>query len=116
MRSDFTIGLFLKPYVYKYLVNNFGDPVNLYDSNNELKNYFINFLKKPSTRYEKRLTLSPQTHETRFVISNSDFYRYGWEVTKTDMIKFNNKVEALVKFYSRCYIAFDKSFVWRSCQ
>ena len=110
MTDEFTIGLFLKPYVHKYLVNNFGDPVNLYDPEGaELKGSLIGLLKKPSTRYDKRVKLTFQTQETRFLISKSDFYRYGWEITNTDMIKFNNKVEALVKFYSRCYIAFDKS-------
>lgn len=110
MSEEFTIGLYLKPYVHKYLVNNYGDPVNLYGQNgDDLKSFLIGILKKPSTRYEKRTQLTFQSHETRFIISKSDFYRYGWEVTKTDMIKFNNKVEALVKFYSRCYIAFDKS-------
>lgn len=110
MSSEFTIGLYLKPYVHKYLVNNFGDPVNLYDQKgDDLKNLLIGMLKKPSARYEKRITLNFQTQEARLIISKSDFYRYGWEVTKTDMIKFNNKVESLVKFYSRCYIAFDKS-------
>lgn len=110
MNSDFTIELYLKPYVHKYLTSNYGDPVNLYESDNELKNYLIGLLKKPSNRYEKRIKLTLQTKETRFIVSKSDFYRYGWVITKTDMIKFNNKVEALVKFYARCYIAFDKSF------
>lgn len=110
MNSDFTIGLQLKPYVHQYLVNNFGNPVNLYGPGSiNLKIALIEILKKRSTRYEKRTKLSYLTKETRFVISKNDFYRYGWEVTKTDMIKFNNRVEALVKFYARNYIGFDKS-------
>lgn len=110
MNKDFTIGLFLKPYVHQYLVNKFGNPVNLYDSQGgDLKNFLIGLLKKPSAKYEKRIKLRYLTHETRIVISKSDFYRYGWEITKTDMIKFNNWVESQIKFYARCYISFDKS-------
>ena len=30
-------------------------------------------------------------------------------MTKTNQVKFNNKIESLIKFYSRTYIAFDKS-------
>ena len=110
MKDVFTVGIMLKPYVHKYLINHFGDPVNLYmKDGSDLKNFMIELLRKPSYKREKRITLNYQNQETRFIISKSDFYRYGWEITKSDMIRFNNKVEALVKFYSRSYIAFDKS-------
>jgi len=111
MSSEFTIGLHLKPYVKRYLINNFGDPVNLYCvEGQDLKELMIQFLKKSCRKNDKRIKLTTLNKETRIRISESDFYRYGWEISKTDMLKFNNRIESLIKFYARCFIAFDKSF------
>jgi hypothetical protein len=110
MAEPFTIGIKLKPYVARHLINTFGDPVNLYcKEGRSLHQFIINALKNPEKRYDKRINLDYFDGETRFVISKSDFYQYGWEMSKTDMVKFNSIVEAQVKIMCRCYILFDKS-------
>jgi hypothetical protein len=111
MKSQFTVGIILKPYVRKYILNRFGDPADLYSKEGEaLKIRMIEMLKKPCLRNEKRINEENMGIETRFCISESDFYRHGWEISKTDMIRFNRFIENEIKFYSRCYIAFEKSF------
>lgn len=100
----FTITIPCKPYVRKYLTNNFGEPADLKTSI-ELKTSLRNKLSKPSTRFDKKYpplseykTLSAKIE---IYISHDDFYRYGWELTKTDTIIFNRQVEIMAKIQMR---------------
>jgi hypothetical protein len=39
------------------------------------------------------------------IISEDDFYRYGWEITTTDARAFHREVEAKAKFFMRSMVA-----------
>jgi hypothetical protein len=105
----FTIGIILKPYVKRYLINNFGDPVNLYcHKGNKLKKLMTDYLERKDKTHDKRINYD-DCNETRFVISKCDFYRYGWEMSKSNMLKFNSNVEAELKFICRMWIMNDRA-------
>lgn len=102
--SRFTITIPCKPYVKKYLKNNFGEPADL-KRNIELNTSLRNKLSKPSTRFDKKyppLSKSKTlTTKIEIYISHDDFYRYGWELTKTDTIIFNRQIELMAKIQMR---------------
>jgi hypothetical protein len=113
MQNDFTVGIYLKSYVSKHLTNLFGDPVNLYHESGrgrELRYLMLDSLRKPCYKYEKRIHNHSFEVETRFVISNNDFYHYGWYISKTDMLRMNSRVEAKIKLAMRNFIAFQQSY------
>jgi hypothetical protein len=111
MSDNFTVGIALKPYVHRYLVNAYGYPVNLYNPDVRwLRQIMIECLRKPEFRFDKRILANFHNEETRFVISNNDFYRYGWIISKTDMLKFNARIESEIKFLSRTFISIEKCF------
>lgn len=98
----FSVTIPCKPYVRHYLIMRFGSPVNL-TCEPYLNNIFRRLLRKPSTRHDKYyndLLKSPNTYYSCNIevgVSESDFYRYGWELTKTDIIAFNSEIETRVK-------------------
>ena len=80
----FNITVPLKPYIKRLLENNYGNPVDFrnYPRENEM---FKRMLKKPNLEkylmYRKELCL--HIHMIEIVISERDFYRHGWELSKT---------------------------------
>lgn len=109
MAEPFIIGIILKPYVSRYLINNFGDPVDLYcRKGRKLKKLMIECLMSKEKRFDKRI-IQDENNETSLVISKDDFYRYGWEMTRSNMLKFNYAVEDEIKFICRLWIMNDKS-------
>lgn len=64
-------------------------------------------LKKPCARHDKYyndLLKHPGTYyscKVEVIVSESDFYRYGWELTKTDVVAFNSEIEGKVKSLMR---------------
>lgn len=102
----FTVTIPCKPYVRHFLVTKYGDPVNL-TSERQLNNFFRRMLKKPCARHDKYyqdLLQYPGTYyscKMEVVVSESDFYRYGWELTKTDVVAFNGEIEGRVKMLMR---------------
>ena len=58
--------------------------------------------------HDKRI-IQDESNETSLVISKDDFYRYGWEMSKSNMLKFNSAVEDEIKFICRLWIMNDKS-------
>ncbi len=102
----FTVTIPAKPYVRHFLVIKYGDPINL-STDRYMNNFFRRMLKKPCARHDKYyqdLLKHPGTYyscKIEIVISESDFYRYGWELTKTDIIAFNGEIEYRVKSVMR---------------
>ncbi len=106
--KQFSVKIICKPYVKQFLLNVFGgDGVTPLDISRDKLLYqdFRNRLKKPSFRFE---SLYPTSHkyreEIRIKISKEDFYCYGWELSRTDMISFNRIVEAQVKLSLYAYV------------
>ena len=107
MSDNFSIEIPVKPYVKAYLENNCGSPVDLSLLPTVYPD-FINYLKNPTLRTESSLVCS-FSEEVRIIVPKDVFYRYGWILTKTDIIALNSKVEGLVKFSSRNFLAVNKA-------
>lgn len=103
--SEFTVTIPVKPYVKQYLINNCGDPVDL-SNLPDLKLYLRRLLKKPSDRWNSRYTNELKTYNENIniIISEDDFYRYGYELTKTDIIAFSREVELKAKCVMRTMV------------
>lgn len=99
-----------KPYVRRFLIQNFGDPVNLYSFQNQYIYLFRSFLAKPCKRRDKKLTFkSTLTDSVEFMISDTDFYHFGWEISITDMSTLNSTFEQAAKLFMRTCISIDTS-------
>ena len=101
--NNFTVTIQAKPYVKAYLENNCGVPVNLKNIP-ELQAEFIRCLSKKTMRRETAPVASWYDRVT-IIIPPDAFYRYGWELNKTNIAYFNKFVEQKVKFLMRNYVA-----------
>lgn len=103
MSNQFHIDVKVKPYVRQYLINNCGNPADLtlLPKVNEI---FKKLIRKPLLRFES-LPLPADECYVRIVFSSDMFYRYGWEMTRSGMLQFNNEIERDIKFIMRTYIA-----------
>jgi hypothetical protein len=109
----FTIQLKTKPYVRHFLVSNFGSPANL-TADPGLNALFRRCLKKPSLRSHKHykpLNLKKYTTTAEIIISDDYFYRYGWEMSKTDTILFGRELENRAKFLMRSIVSVYMAFM-----
>ncbi|MCX6231116.1 MAG: hypothetical protein NTZ33_06190 [Bacteroidetes bacterium] len=104
----YLVSLPVKPYVKRFLELNFGDPVDL-KKDKKLYNYFRRCLTKPRLTYDKTrcAEISNYYNENAgIVISEDDFYRYGWELSKTDVVAFGREIEANAKFFMKNIVSF----------
>ncbi len=103
---QFNVTVPVKPYVKRFLENNYGDPVDFrnHPRENEL---FKRMLKKPCHDNEHKYTneLCKQTHSVEILISERDFYRNGWELTKTDIVNFGKYFEKHAKWLMRTVVS-----------
>jgi len=86
----FTLLLQTKPYVHHYLVSNSGNPANL-SPDPRLQNLYRRCLRKQASRFTKQykpFRLVKYTAQSRIIISEDNFYRYGWEMSKLNTIYF----------------------------
>jgi hypothetical protein len=69
-------------------------------------------LKKPNFDNEQKYKneLSFHTHAVDVVISDRDFYRHGWELSKTDIISFGKYFEYKAKLLMRAIVSNYISF------
>ena len=107
----FNITVPVKPYIKRFLENNYGNPVDFrnYPRENEM---FKRMLKKPNLEkdhmYRKELCL--HIHMIEIVISERDFYRHGWELSKTDIVSFGKHFEKNAKWLMRTVVSTYISF------
>lgn len=109
----FTLLLPTKPYVHQFLTQNYGNPADI-SADPRLQNYLRRCLRKPSRRRHANysmLKLAKYSCESRILISSDDFYRYGWELTRTDSISFNRELENRAKFFMRNMVSLYVSFM-----
>ncbi|MEI7829350.1 MAG: hypothetical protein WCI31_06255 [Prolixibacteraceae bacterium] len=108
---NFNVTVQVKPYVKRFLENNYGDPVN-FNCHPREKEMFKRMLKKPNfyydNMYKKEFCLHTVTVE--ILISDRDFYRHGWELTKTDSISFGKYFEKNAKWLMRSVVGTYISF------
>jgi len=110
MADQFYLIVACKPYVKRFLEINFGNPVDL-SGDIMLRTMIRQSLKKPDKKFDKILgEMSCRYCESiRVKISDDEFYRYGWELTKSDTVKFGKEIEARVKFMMRTLVAVNLS-------
>jgi hypothetical protein len=110
MADQFYLIVACKPYVKRFLEINFGNPVDL-SGDIMLRTMIRQSLKKPDKKFDKILgEMSCRYCETiRVKISDDEFYRYGWELWKSDTVKFGKEIESRVKFMMRTLVAVNLS-------
>ena len=109
-KTRFVVWMPCKTYVKSYLLHNYNSPdedwpeiVNI-ANNQVLHDQFLIRLKKQSYRRDKTLKCSQYKSSVPVEITKDEFYRYGWSLTDTDLIKFNKMLEANVKTILHTYI------------
>ena len=105
MPEKFVVTIPVKPYVKRFLSINHGNPVDL-TSDPETNRFFLNLLKKPSTSRDKQYPeqISTYTETVEVLISQHDFYRFGWELTRTDIVSFGRRFEDRAKCLMRSFV------------
>lgn len=100
-----TITIQVKPYVKRFLEINFGNPADFtYDR--QAYRMLRDCLRKQSTRYDRKYKDDLYFHGDKIdiLISEDDFYRFGWEITKTDTINFGRFFEERAKALMRSMV------------
>ncbi len=102
----FNLTVPVKPYVKRFLENNYGNPVDFRNHPRE-NEMFKRMLKKPC--YDKehmyKQELFRQSHSVEIEISDRDFYRHGWELSKTDIVSFGKHFEKQAKWLMRTVVS-----------
>jgi len=109
----FTLQLQTKPYVHHFLTSNFGNPADI-STDKQLYSLFRRCLKKPSSRFRTKydsLSMLRYSEKSQIIITEDDFYRYGWEMSKTDMVYFGRELENRVKFLMRSMVSMYLTFM-----
>ena len=103
--NKFTLSISVKPYVKRYLEINYGSPLDL-ASNPASHEKFTYLLKNPNSYQDCKISnyVSYYTETVDVMISEHDFYRYGWELTKTNTVAFNVYFERQVKMFMRLIV------------
>ncbi len=105
--SKFLVNFPCKPYVKRFLEINYGDSESLggnssidISKDKALYAEFQQKLKNKSFRFESRLNtyaFERYSDGVNIKITQDDFYRYGWELTKTDIVYLNSIFEGRCK-------------------
>lgn len=99
--AKFSIHVPCKPYAKHFLELNYGSPVD-FSKDKTLYNEFRHNLErnmKHNDNYYNKLKMSKYSETVEIRISETDFYRYGWELSKTEMLNFNAIVESRAKTF-----------------
>ena len=103
-----TVDIYVKKYVKTYLEKKYGKTI-CFDG--KIKEKFIDILSSKNTIRDFNYTdRFPYEYKITVSISEFEFYHYGFEITKTNMIRFSKFVEYEIKEQSRLYGAIFKSF------
>jgi hypothetical protein len=96
MALDFTIKIPCKPYIRKYLVNNFGSKPDL-KADPVLYHFFLRLLDRNLKMQENRIDLSQYKSNITISYTHNVFKHIGFNLNKTDIKSFNQLVEAYIK-------------------
>jgi hypothetical protein len=104
-KNQTTIMIPVKPYVKRYLEINYGDPVD-FGCSHYFYNHVRRMVKHPSKRFEKVYSERLLRYPTfvRVLITVDDIERFGCELTRTDIVKFNELFTFHVKFLMRSMV------------
>lgn len=98
MPEKFAVTIPVKPYVKRFVELNYGLPAD-FSKQPEIQKELRRCLRKPDTRYDRKFEnrLSTYTASLGLLISQDDFYRFGWEFSKTDIVMFGKLFETAIK-------------------
>lgn len=103
--QKFTVTIPVKPYVKRFLEKKYTLPVDF--SNNSRDNaFFQKLLRKPDSSNDRKYPdiICTYTEQVEVLISEHDFYKYGWELTKTDIVAFGKQFEDQAKLLMRNFV------------
>lgn len=107
MAKDFYVILPCKPYVKRYIEQNFGNPAD-FSSNKILQHELVRSLKKPNKRFDYKIgysnAVSNYKSKIDMIISEDLFSRYGWMLSVTDVININRIIESMVKGFMNAMV------------
>jgi hypothetical protein len=109
--QTFSIIVPVKPYIKRFLHINYGTPAN-FGNDAESYRFLRNCLRKPNTRYDSKYSdeIHSYSETIRVIISEDDFYRYGWELSKTDTVAFGKRFEDRAKALMRSIVTVYHGF------
>jgi hypothetical protein len=111
---NFNVFIPVKPYVKRFVENNYGCPANFHGHPRE-NEMFRRMLKKPCHDMDHKYIpeMEKQSVKLEVALSDRDFFRSGWEMSKTDTkwlmrsvvstyISFGmSELQAITKFQTR---------------
>jgi hypothetical protein len=100
-----TITIPCKPYVKHFIVINYGDPADLTKCRDLYQDLRKRLSKKALRWQSRKINLSIYSQKIEIIISEDDFYRFGWEMSDTDIRGFNRDIEGRAKFFMRYVIS-----------
>jgi len=105
-----------KSYVKRYLINQFGNPVDL-RKNRHYYDYLKLLIQRKICRFNKRTHIKPDgsksslySHSVKIIIDDDTFNRFGFDLTPTSVVKFNTFIEDSIKTQARLFIFTSTSF------
>ena len=101
----------VKPYVRRFIENNYGSPADF--GNHPQENaLFLRMLKKPCRSYDHKYILEPKkyTNIVMVQISEHSFYRNGSKISKSDTITLGRYFEEKAKMVMRTTVGIYISF------
>jgi len=103
--NPFNIVIPVKPYVKRFLELNFGDPVYFHPDKQDYEKVrgCLRDSRKNDSRFPPRICT--YSTEITVVLSERDFYRYGWEMSHSNVVKFNSHFESRAKTLMRSMIS-----------
>ena len=107
----FNITVPAKPYIKQFLENNYGNHVDFRNHPRE-NEMFKRMLKKPNyyNDHKYKNELCKHSDALEIAISNSDFYRHGWELSVTEIFSFCRHFERSAKWLMRSILSTYISF------
>jgi len=108
----FSITIPCKPYVRRFLELNYGSPVD-FTRDQTIYPLFRQKLKRCSTRhdnYYSSLENKKYTETCVLKITEDDFYNLGWELTFTEIVRFNREMEGRAKLFMYMIVSTRISF------
>ena len=112
MAEKFRITIPCKPYVKRFLELNYGTPVD-FTRDQTIYPLFKQKLKRQSTRHDNtysKLKLEKYSGQVELKINEDDFYNIGWELTTTEIVKFNKEIEGRAKLFMYLIVSTRISF------
>lgn len=107
MKNLLTVDLPCKPYVKRFIEQNFGSPAD-FSRDGELYEYFRSKLVRNSIRQDRlysKYNLDKYSESIKVIVTSDDFYRFGWEMSTTDTVRLNKKLECRVKLLAHMVIS-----------